>query len=113
MRLFLEDSNLADAKSRSNSEGASTPTRQLVPAAATKLLYSRQLWAVSSEAPTDLRTCKCSDLGVPAPYGRNIAPTRVYHRRGRLIGESQERVARAKPLPGDEVEQLVELEITP
>ena len=66
---------------------------------------------------------------------------RVYHRRGRLIGESQERVARAKPLPGDvgvspttkipllrpgeggqvedyarrgdEVDQLVELEITP
>ena len=26
---------------------------------------------------------------------------RVYHRRGRLIGESQERVARAKSLPGD------------
>ena len=25
----------------------------------------------------------------------------VYHRRGRLIGESQERVARAKSLPGD------------
>ena len=42
-----------------------------------------------------------SDLGIPAPYGRNIAPMRVYHRRGRLIGESQERVARAKPLPGD------------
>ena len=69
---------------------------------------------------------------------------RVYHRRGRLIGESQERVARAKPLTwdvgvspttkiplapfswpgeggqvedyarrGDEVDQLVELEITP
>ena len=38
---------------------------------------------------------KCSDLGVPAPYERNIAPMRVYHRRGRLIGESQERVARA------------------
>ena len=40
-----------------------------------------------------------SDLGVPAPYGRpprRIAPMRVYHRRGRLIGESQERVARAK-----------------
>ena len=26
---------------------------------------------------------------------------RVYHRRGRLIGESQERVARANSLPGD------------
>ena len=61
-------------------------------------------------------SCKCSDLGVPAPYGRNSAPTSVYHRRGRLVGESQERVARAKPLPGDvgdEVDQLVELEITP
>ena len=79
-------------------------------------------------------SCKCSDLGVPAPYGRNIAPTRVYHRLGRLIGESQERVARAKPLPGDvgvssttkipfllasrrepgdEVDQLVELKMTP
>ena len=42
-----------------------------------------------------------SDLGIPAPYGRNIAPMRVYHRRGRLIGESQERVARAKSLTGD------------
>ncbi len=45
-----------------------------------------------------------SDLGVPAPYGRpprRIAPMRVYHRRGRLIGESQERVARAELLPGD------------
>ena len=67
-------------------------------------------------------SCKCSDLGVSAPYGRNIAPTSVYHRRGRLVGESEERVARAKPLPGDvgdvgdvgdEVDQLVELEITP
>ena len=28
---------------------------------------------------------KCSDLGVPAPYGRNIAPMSVYLRRGRLI----------------------------
>ncbi len=39
---------------------------------------------------------------------------RVHHRRGRLIGVSQERVARAKSLPGegdqgDEVEQLVDL----
>ena len=34
---------------------------------------------------------------------------RIYHRRGRLIGESQERVARTKLLPGDEVEQLVDL----
>ena len=47
---------------------------------------------------------KCSDLGVSAPYGRNIAPMRVYHRRGRLIGESQKRVARAirlRRMPGD------------
>ncbi len=47
---------------------------------------------------------KCSDLGVPAPYVRNSAPMRVYHRRGRLIGESQERVARAirlRRMPGD------------
>ena len=44
---------------------------------------------------------KCSDLGVSAPYGRNIAPMRVYHRRGRLFGESQNRVARAKSLTGD------------
>ncbi len=51
----------------------------------------------------------CSDSGVPAPYGLNITPIRVYHRRGRLIGESQERVASAKLLPGDEVEQLVDL----
>ena len=28
-------------------------------------------------------------------------PTRLYYRRGRLIGESQEWVARAKPLTGD------------
>ena len=41
-------------------------------------------------------SCKCSDLGVPAPYGRNIAPTRVYHRLGRLIGESQERVLQGR-----------------
>ena len=37
---------------------------------------------------------------------------RVYHWRGRLIGESQERVTRAKSLPGDvgdEVDHLVEL----
>ena len=34
---------------------------------------------------------------------------RVCRRRGHLIGESQERVARAKSLPGDEVEQLVDL----
>ena len=40
---------------------------------------------------------------------------RVYHRRGRLIGESQERVARAirlRRMPGDvgdEVEQLIDL----
>ena len=33
----------------------------------------------------------------------------VYHRRGCLIAESQERVARAKPLPGDEVGQFVDL----
>ena len=48
----------------------------------------------------NLMDCKCSDSGVPAPYGRNIAPMRVYHRRGSPIGESQERVAMAKPLPG-------------
>ena len=37
---------------------------------------------------------------------------RIYHRRGRLIGESQERVARTirlRRMPGDEVEQLVDL----
>ena len=37
---------------------------------------------------------------------------RVYHRRGRLIGESQEKVARAirlRRMPGDEVDQLVDL----
>ena len=54
---------------------------------------------------------KCSDLGVPAPCGRNVAPMRVYHRRGHLIGESQERVASAKSLPGDvgdEVGHLVD-----
>ena len=45
-----------------------------------------------------------SELRIPAPYGRpprRIAPMRIYHRRGRLIGESQERVARASLLPGD------------
>ena len=42
----------------------------------------------------------CSDLGVSAPYGRIIAPTSVYQRRGHPIGAFQERVARAKPLPG-------------
>ena len=50
---------------------------------------------------TDLGRGKCSDLGVPAPYGHNSAPMRVSHRQGRLIGESQERVARALPLTGD------------
>ena len=86
------------------------------------------------EPQIDLCRRKCSDLGVPAPYGRNIAPMRVHPRRGCLIGESQERVARAKPLtgdvgvspttkiplllasrrgPGDEVDQLVELKMTP
>ena len=58
---------------------------------------------------SDLGRGKCSDLGVPAPYGHNSAPMRIYHRQGRLIGESQERVARASPLTGDEVEQLVDL----
>ena len=53
------------------------------------------------EPQIDLCRRKCSDLGVPAPYGRNIAPMRVHPRRGCLIGESQERVARAKPLTGD------------
>ena len=33
----------------------------------------------------------------------------IYHRRGRLIAESRERVASAKPLPGDEVDQFVDL----
>ena len=36
----------------------------------------------------------------------------VYHRRGRLIGQSRERVARAKSLPGgvgDEIDQIVDL----
>ena len=56
--------------------------------------------------------CKCSDLGVPTPYGRNTAPMGVYHRRGCLIDESQESVSRAKHLPGDvgdEVDQHVDL----
>ena len=48
-----------------------------------------------------LSISRCSELGIPAPYGRNIAPMRIYHRRGRLIGEGQERVARASLLPGD------------
>ena len=48
-----------------------------------------------------LSISRCSELGIPAPYGRNIAPMRIYHRRGRLIGEGQERVARASPSPGD------------
>ena len=34
---------------------------------------------------------------------RNNVPMGVYHRRGCLIAESQERVARAKPLPGEAV----------
>ena len=81
MRLFLEDSNLADAKSRSNSEGASTPRRQLAPAAATKLLYSRQLWAVSSEAPPDLSTCKFQI------YGYLLRMGVISHQRGSTTGE--------------------------
>ena len=51
-----------------------------------------------------LSISRCSELGIPAPYGRpprRIAPMRIYHRRGRLIGEGQERVARASLLPGD------------
>ena len=91
--------------------------------------------------PFGLRECKCSDLGVPAPCGRNIVPMRVYHRRGPLIDESQVGVATAKPLTWDvgvspttniplcwsgeggqvedyarrgaEVDQLVKLDITP
>ena len=53
--------------------------------------------------------CRRSALGVPAPYGRNIAPNRACYLRGRLIGECQERVAKAKPLTGDEVDQVVDL----
>ena len=45
--------------------------------------------------------CRRSVLEVPAPYGRNIAPNRACYLRGCLIGESQERVARTKPLTGD------------
>ena len=87
----------------------------MAPAAVTKLLYSRQLWAVSSEAPPDLSTCKFQIYGYLLRMGVRLGgshQSRVYHRRGRLIGESQERVARAKPLTGDEVEQLVGFEIT-
>ena len=56
--------------------------------------------ATANAVNLNLPDGNCSDLGVPAPYGRNIAPMRIYHRRGRLIGESQEKVARAKSLPG-------------
>ena len=44
---------------------------------------------------------KCSDSGVPGPFRSDIAPIRLYYRREPLIGESQEWVARAKPLTGD------------
>ena len=44
---------------------------------------------------------KYSDSEVPAPYGSGIAPMRLYYLLGPLIGKSQERVARAKPLTGD------------
>ena len=69
-----------------------------------RIIQSAGLRSVAAEG-----LVKCSDLGVPAPYGCNIAPISVYLRRGCMIGESQERVARAKPLQGDEVDQIVEL----
>ncbi len=86
------------------------PRQRVVPSNSTSVLrqsiFERPTLPPSSRTPSGTRQVepflgKCSDLGVPAPYGRNIAPMRVYHRRGCLIGESQERVARAKPLPGD------------
>ena len=57
--------------------------------------------ATANAVNLNLPDGKCSDLGVPALQGLNIAPMRVYDRRGRLIGENQERVARATSLPGD------------
>ncbi len=43
---------------------------------------------------------KCSDLGIPALDGANIAPKRVYHRRGCLIGESPGKDCKAEALDG-------------
>ena len=43
---------------------------------------------------------KCSDLGIPALYGGNIAPKRVYHRRGCLIGESPGKDCKAEAPDG-------------
>ena len=57
--------------------------------------------ATANAVNLNLPDGNCSDLGVPAPYGRNIAPMSVYLRRGGLIGDGQKRVARAKPLTGD------------
>ena len=57
--------------------------------------------ATANAVNLNLPDGNCSDLRVPAPYGRNIAPMSVYLRRGGLIGDGQKRVARAKPLTGD------------
>ena len=60
--------------------------------------------ATANAVNLNLPDGKCSDLGVPALQGLNIAPMRVCHRRGRLIGENQERVPRAirlRRMPGD------------
>ena len=57
--------------------------------------------ATANAVNLNLPDGNCSDLGVPATYGRNIAPMSVYLRRGGLIGDGQKRVARAKPLTGD------------
>ena len=57
--------------------------------------------ATAKSVNLNLPDGKCSDLGVPALQGLKFAPMIVCHRRGRLIGENQERVARAKSLPGD------------
>ncbi len=57
--------------------------------------------ATANAVNLNLPDGNCSDLGVPAPYGRNIAPMSVYLRRGGLIDDGQKRVARAKPLTGD------------
>ena len=89
------------------------PRQRVVPSNSTSVLrqsiFERPTLPPSSRTPSGTRQVepflgKCSDLGVPAPYGRNIAPMRVNHRRGHLIGESQERVARAirlRRMPGD------------
>ena len=98
---------------RLDATGRLAPRQRVVPSNSTSVLrqsiFERPTLPPSSRTPSGTRQVepflgKCSDLGVPAPYGRpprRIAPTRVYHRLGRLIGESQERVARASSLPGD------------